>query len=187
MVNKYSNKINGKNNFSSKYLVNELIKAKLVLVIDESGQNIGTVKTSEAIQKAADVNLDLVQVGVKNDVPVTKIMDFGKFLYIKKKQINDSKKTQKKTQLKEIKLRPNIGEQDYKTKLKQAKEFFEDGKKIKFTLQFKGRNIRKIDTLAPEIFEKITSDLQEQKVGTLVEEKQQRGGSFWSKTYFVKK
>jgi translation initiation factor IF-3 len=173
------------NDLQEKYPVNDQIDSNEVIVITDTGENLGTIATSKAISRAQDSGLDLVKVGVKDSIPVTKIMDFGKFLYVKKKQLNDSKKNQKIMQLKEIKLRPNIDDQDYKTKLNRAIGFFEQGKKVKFTLQFKGREISMINTLGPQIFNRITQYLQE-KVGTLVEEKQQRGGSYWSKTYFVK-
>ena len=169
-----------------KYFFNEHIRGDKVLVITHTGENLGVVQKNKAIILAEEAGLDLVQVGEKDSVPVTKIMDFGKFLYAKKKQLNDAKKHQKVMQLKEVKLRPNIGEQDYKTKLKQAEQFFVDGKRVKFTLQFKGREIAMMDELGPKVFSKITLDLSEKQVGALVEEKEQRGGSFWSKTYFVK-
>jgi len=117
---------------------------------------------------------------------VTKIMDFGKFLYAKKKQLSDAKKHQKTMQLKEVKLRPNIDDQDYKTKLRRAEQFFREGKKVKFTLQFKGRQISMMSTIGPNIFNRITQDLAEKDLGSLVEEKEQRGRSYWSKTYFIK-
>ena len=83
-------------------------------------------------------------------------------------------------------MRPNIGDQDYWTKLKKALEFFKEGNKVKFTLQFKGREISMMEGLGSKFFERITTDLHSQDVGTLVEEKEQRSGAFWSKIYFVK-
>lgn len=174
------------NELQEKYFVNEQIRSDQVLVITHTGENLGVVTKGRALMVAQEAGLDLVQVGEKDSVPVTKIMDFGKFLYEKKKQFNDAKKHQKVMQLKEIKFRPNIGNQDYKTKINQAEQFFLDGKRVKFTLQFKGREITMIDELGPKIFAKITHDLQEKAVGALVEEKDQRGGAFWSKTYFIK-
>lgn len=176
----------GKSEMQGKYFVNHQIKAPKVFVIGSTGENFGLIPKQEAQEKAQLEGLDLVQVGVKEEVPVTKIMDFGKFLYAKKKQLADSKKHQKIVQLKEIKIRPNIGDSDYKTKLKKAVEFFEDGNKVKFTLQFKGREVTMLGPLGLKLFERITSNLQEQGVGTLVEEKDNRIGSTWSKIYFIK-
>lgn len=174
------------NQLSDKYCINNKIKGDNVYVIDHEGNNLGLQPRSKALRIAEDAGLDLVQVGQKEEIAVTKVMDFGKFSYEKKKQVNDSKKNQKTMQLKEIKLRPNIGDQDYHTKLKRAEEFFIDGKKVKFTLQFRGREITMMGNLGPKIFERITTDLGTRNVGTLVEEKDQRGGSFWSKIYFIK-
>ena len=175
-----------KNEIQGKYFVNHQIKAVKVFVITLDGENLGLISKQEAVDKASNDGLDLVQVGLKEGVPVTKIMDFGKFLYAKKKQMADSKKHQKIIQLKEIKIRPNIGDQDYKTKLKKAVEFFLDGKKVKFTLQFKGREITMLSVLGQKLFDRITQDLQENNVGTLVEEKDSRIGAYWSKIYFIK-
>ncbi len=172
--------------FQNKYFVNEKIKSDTVLVITDTGDNLGVISKSKALLLAEEASLDLVQVGEKDSVPVTKIMDFGKFLYIKKKQMCDAKKHQKAIQLKEVKMRPNIGDQDYKTKLKHATQFLVQGKRVKFTLQFRGREIRMINDLGPKMFERVTHDLKDQEVGTLVEEKDQRGRSYWSKTYFIK-
>ncbi|MFH1831610.1 MAG: translation initiation factor IF-3 [bacterium] len=175
------------NELQGKYLVNEQIKTDKVFVIDETGQNHGLIPKSQALALAVQAELDLVQVGVKDSIPVTKIMDFGKFVYAKKKQLNDAKKHQKVMVLKEMKLRPHIGDQDFKTKMRQTEQFFLDGKRVKFTIQFKGREIGMMDTIGPMIFKKINDELLvERKIGTLVEEKEQRGSSYWSKTYFLK-
>ena len=188
VVSKFFKERNGAGggDLQEKYFINEQIKVDKVLVITHTGENLGVVPRSRALLVAQEAGLDLVQVGEKDSVPVTKVMDFGKFLYAKKKQLNDAKKHQKTMQLKEIKLRPNIGDQDYRTKLNQAEQFFVDGKRVKVTLQFKGREIAMIDEMGPKIFARITHDLQEKQVGALVEEKDQRGGAFWSKTYFIK-
>ncbi len=175
-----------KDGLQEKYLINEQIKADKVYVITHESENLGLIPRDEALTRSEESGFDLVQVGEKDGFPVAKIMDFGKFVYAKKKQLGDSKKHHKITQVKEIKLRPNIGDQDYKTKLKKAEEFFTDGMKVKFTLQFKGREVTMIDQTAMQIFEKITQDLMGKGTGDLVEEKDQRGGNFWSKIYFVK-
>lgn len=171
---------------ASKYSVNEHIRARDIIVINEHGENLGELPRESALKLADDVNLDLVQVGNKDETPIAKIMNFGKFLYEKKKQMGDSKKHQKIIQIKEIKIRPNIGDQDYKTKLNQAEQFFKDGKKVKFTLQFKGREAVMIEDLGYRLFARITKDLSDRNIGTLVEEKDGRGGMFWSKIYFIK-
>ena len=174
------------NDLQNKYTVNEQIRSEKVYVIDAVGGNAGLISRFDALRLAENSELDLVQVGERDGFPVAKVMDFGKFVYGKKKQMNDSKKNQKIITLKELKMRPNIGDQDYWTKLKKAVEFFADGDKVKFTLQFKGREISMMDGLGSRFFVRITTDLIGQQVGTLIEEKDQRSGAFWSKIYFVK-
>lgn len=168
------------------HFVNEKIRADRMVVIDHQGQNLGVLLKSQALMKAAEVAMDLVQVGEKDGLPVTKLMDYGKFLYAKKKQMSDAKKHQKIILVKEIKIRPNIGDQDYKTKLNQAAQFFLDGNKVKFTLQFRGREISMMNDLGQALFARIGTDLTERNVGSLVEEKDSRGGALWSKIYYVK-
>jgi translation initiation factor IF-3 len=175
-----------KNSLAGNYLVNERIRDLKIQVIDGEGQNLGVLSKRDALLKAQESGLDLVQVGKKDDFAVAKIMDFGKFLYIKKKQLGEAKKKQKVIQVKEIKIRPNIGDQDYNTKMNQAITFLQEGKKVKFTLQFKGREVIMIRELGQNFFNKIHKDLVEKNLGNLLEEKEQRIGSFWSKIYYLK-
>ena len=177
---------NSNSELQGKYFVNEQIRADKLLVIREGGENVGVVSRAQALQLAEQSGLDLVQVGEKDEMIVAKIMDFGKFLYEKKKQLSDSKKHQKIIQVKEIKIRPNIGEQDFSTKLTQAAHFFAEGKKVKFTLQFKGREVTMMDDLGAKIFNRIGQFLAERQIGPLIEEKDAKGGIYWSKIYFLK-
>lgn len=174
------------NDEANKYVVNEQIRSDKVIVINAAGENLGEMPRRQAISLAEESELDLVQMGEKEGLPVTKIMNFGKFLYSKKKQLNDAKKHQKVVQLKEIKMRPNIGDQDYKTKLNQSEQFFKEGKKVKFTLQFRGREISMMEDLGKKFFARILQDLTEKNLGSLVEEKESRGGSLWTKIFFIK-
>ena len=170
-----------------KYFVNEKIRADRLMVIDHLGQSLGTLPRSQALMRANEVNLDLVQVGEKDGMPIAKLMDFGKFLYTKKKQLADAKKHQKIILIKEIKMRPNIGDQDYKTKMNQAVQFFLDGNKVKFTLQFRGREAAMMNEIGPKFFAKIVQGLSAQDIGgVLVEEKDNRAGSLWTKIFYVK-
>lgn len=185
MVNK-AIKEKSSNDAQGKYFVNEEIRATSLMVIGPQGENHGQVSRHQALALAEEAGLDLVQVGEKDSLIIAKIMDFGKFLYTKKKQMSDSKKHQKIIQIKELKLRPNIGDQDYKTKVNQAEQFLVDGKKVKFTLQFKGREITMIEDLGPKMFLRITQDLGARNIGTLVEEKESRAGALWAKIYGLK-
>ncbi len=83
-------------------------------------------------------------------------------------------------------MRPNIGDQDYRTKMNQAINFLKDGKKVKFTLQFKGREMIMVHELGQTFFSKIHNDLVAANLGNLADEKEQRIGLFWSKIYYLK-
>ena len=175
-----------KNSEALKYSVNEQIRSDKVFIIDQHGVNLGILPKYQALVKAEEAGLDMVQVGEKDGLPIAKFMDFGKFLYSKKKQLADSKKHQKIIVVKEIKMRPNIGEQDYKTKLNQVVQFFKEGNKVKFTLQFRGREATMVDEVGPRFFARIAQDLAALGVGALLEEKESRSAMLWTKIFCVK-
>lgn len=169
------------------HLVNERIRARSVRLITHEGENIGVVSCDQALSMALDAGLDLVQIGkIEDEVPVVKIMDYGKFLYERKKKQHEAKKHQKVIQIKEIKLRPNIGEQDYRIKLKHAIAFLQAGKKVKFTLQFKGREKIMMQDVGRKFFFRISKDLESEGVQGLIEEKETRSKHFWSKIVAIK-
>jgi len=120
---------------------NEFITVPKVRVIDGEGENLGVMFTQEAIEQAADVGLDLVEVSPTADPPVCKFLDIGKYKYEAQKKANIARKTQKTQELKEIKMRPNIDDHDYDTKMKKVHGFIEDGDKVKITLRFRGREL----------------------------------------------
>lgn len=181
MNNKMSKDLN-----NDKYQVNEEIRVDKLLLIGESGENFGVVSKRQALTMAAEANLDLVQVGEKDSTVIAKIMNFGKFVYEKKKQLNEAKKHQKAIQIKELKIRPNIDSQDYNTKLNKAEDCFKEGHKVKFTIQFKGREVPKMEEFGTKLFERITQDLKARGFEGLQEEKESKGGVIWSKIYFLK-
>ncbi|MDI1296556.1 MAG: translation initiation factor IF-3 [bacterium] len=120
---------------------NEFITVPKVRVIDEEGENLGVMFTQEAIDQAAEVGLDLVEVSPTADPPVCKFLDIGKYKYEAQKKANIARKTQKTQELKEIKMRPNIDDHDYDTKMKKVHDFIGDGDKVKITLRFRGREL----------------------------------------------
>ena len=120
---------------------NNMILSDKVRVIDENGENIGVMYTREAIEQAAEVGLDLVEVSPNADPPVCKFLDVGKFRYEAQKKANLARKTQKTQEIKEIKMRPNIDDHDYDTKMRNVTRFIEDGDKVKITLRFRGREL----------------------------------------------
>ena len=181
------NATNNSKALNSKYIINDRIKADYVTVIDQEGRNLGSIPKSEALALAEEAGLDLVQVGEKDSGVITKILDFGKHLYTKKKQQSEAKKKQKVIQVKEVKLRPNIGDGDYKTKINRAIKFLTEGKKVKFTLQFRGRELIMVRELGANFFNRIHDDLTNSNIpGTLIQEKEQRSGHFWFRIYYIK-
>jgi translation initiation factor IF-3 len=120
---------------------NEFITVPKVRVIDENGENLGVLYTREAIEQAAAVGLDLVEVSPSADPPVCKFLDVGKFKYEAQKKANLARKSQKTQEIKEIKMRPNIDDHDYDVKMKSIHKFIGEGDKVKVTLRFRGREL----------------------------------------------
>ena len=168
------------------FFVNDKIKAREVRLITDDGSNVGLVVLDQALKMAQQKGLDLVQISENAAQVVVKIMDFGKFLYERKKQLNDAKKNQKVIQIKELKLRPRIEDGDYNIRIKQAADFFSDGKRVKFTLQFRGREIPMMDKLGTILFERIEKDLTAMDIGAIMSEKDSKGGQLWSKIFYLK-
>ena len=140
--------------------INEHIKADKVRLIDQEGRQLGIVSIKEAIEKAREAELDLVAIAPAADPVVCKIMDYGKFKYDKQKKEEKSKKKQKIMKVKELKMRLNIAENDYKVKLNNAIEFLKNGDKVKFSIFFKGREIEK-KNLFFVLSDRLKNDLQD--------------------------
>ena len=109
--------------------------------IDPDGEQLGVIDTFDAIRKAEEFGLDLVEVQPNVDPPVCKILDYGKFKYEAQKRANEARKKQKIIEVKEIKLRPNIDEHDYQVKMRNVQKFLNAGDKVKVTLRFRGREM----------------------------------------------
>lgn len=136
------------------------IKSTEVRLVDENGEMIGVVSFQEALTRARKAELDLVEIVPNAKPPVCKIMDFGKFKYEQKKRQQEAKKKQKTIQIKELKFRPNIGENDYQVKFRSLKKFIEEGDKVKITLRFRGREIVHAD-VGKTLFDRLVSDSSE--------------------------
>ncbi len=119
----------------------EFITVPKVRVIDQDGENLGVLYTKEAIATAHEAGLNLVEVSPGADPPVCKILDVGKFKYEAQKKAAAARKNQKTQEIKEIKMRPNIDDHDYQTKMKAVQRFIEEGDKVKLTLRFRGREL----------------------------------------------
>ena len=130
-----------------------------VQVISSDGENLGILNTNEAIRKAKDEGLDLIEIAPNANPPVCKIIDMGKFKYEAQKKANKAKKRQKKVELKEIKLRPVTEIHDYNFKLKNALKFLSKGDKVKFTIRFKGRELMH-SNLGSDLMNRIQEDIK---------------------------
>ncbi len=169
--------------------VNENITAPRLQLILSDGSNIGVVPRMEAMRRASDENLDLVVIAERGGegVPVAKVMDFGKSLYEKKKKAAEAKKHQKVIQVKEIKIRPKIGANDFMTKMKQAFDFLKDGKRVKMTLWFKGRENAMREEHGARLFGMVEQALeQEGLTKDLIVEKDTKMGQTWSRIMYLK-
>ena len=136
---------------------NERIRAPQVQVISSDGKNLGTLPTQEAINIAKQEGLDLIEISPNANPPVCKIIDIGKYKYDLQKKANKAKKKQKIVNLKEIKLRPVTEIHDYNFKIKNAQKFLTKGDKVKFTVQFRGREMQHTN-LGHNLMERIIND-----------------------------
>jgi len=139
---------------------NHLIQADKVRVIDDEGENLGVMYTREAIEQAAEVGLDLVEVSPNADPPVCKFLDVGKFRYEAQKKANLARKTQKTQEIKEIKMRPNIDDHDYDVKMRNVHRFIDEGDKVKVTLRFRGRELSH-QQLGMDLLRRVQEDVAE--------------------------
>lgn len=139
---------------------NQMITVPKVRVIDGDGENLGVMYTREAIEQAAEVGLDLVEVSPNADPPVCKFLDVGKYRYEAQKKANLARKSQKTQEIKEIKMRPNIDDHDYDTKMRNVIRFIEDGDKVKITLRFRGRELSH-QQLGMNLLRKVQDDVAE--------------------------
>ena len=139
---------------------NEFIQSPKVRVIDHEGENLGVMLTSEAMEAAAQVGLDLVEVSPNADPPVAKFLDVGKYKYEAQKKANAARKNQKTQEIKEIKMRPNIDDHDYETKMKAVQRFIDEGDKVKMTLRFRGREMSHLQ-LGMKLLDRVQQDTAE--------------------------
>lgn len=121
--------------------MNGAITARQVRVIDAQGEMRGVMTVREAITIAEEAGLDLVEISPNAEPPVCKVLDYGKYKYEQQKKAAEARKKQKVIELKEIKLRPNIDDHDFEIKMKSAKQFLEEGDKVKITMRFRGREM----------------------------------------------
>ena len=138
---------------------NNRITSSEIQVIASDGENLGILNLHDAINRAREKGLDLIEIAPNAHPPVCKIMDMGKYKYDAQKKANKAKKKQKKIELKEIKLRPVTEIHDYSFKMKNAQKFLAKGDKVKFTIRFKGRELQH-SSLGSDLMKKIKQDIQ---------------------------
>ncbi|WP_345295661.1 translation initiation factor IF-3 [Luteimonas vadosa] len=147
-------------NLDKQHRRNQDIRVPNVRVIGDDGEMIGVLTREEALQKAQDAGLDLVEIQPHADPPVCRIMDFGKFKFEAQKKANAAKKKQKQVEIKEVKFRPVTDVGDYEIKMRKMRAFLEDGDKIKVNIRFRGREMSHQE-LGREMAARIEADLGE--------------------------
>jgi translation initiation factor IF-3 len=143
--------------------VNQKIRAPQIRLIGEDGTQLGIVPLEEALARAAEEKLDLVEVAPKASPPVCKIMDYGKYKYLQAKKLQEAKKKQTTIQVKEVKIRPKTEEHDYQFKLRHIKRFLSEKNKAKVTIMFRGREIAHSE-LGLKVLERIIVDIEEEGI-----------------------
>ena len=121
--------------------INGQIRARDVQLISDNGEKLGIVPLSRALELAGEKKLDLVLVSPNSEIPVCKIMNYGKYKFEQSKKEKEAKKKQKVQETKELRITPNIEEHDFGFKAKNARKFLEDGNKVKITVRFRGREL----------------------------------------------
>lgn len=140
--------------------VNNEIRGDKIRLIADDGSQLGIVSIRDALKKAEEANLDLVEIAPQAKPPVCKIMNFGKYRYQQTKKEKESKKSQHQVRVKEIKLKPNIDVHDLQTKTKHAKDFLLKGNKVRVSCMFRGREMLHVD-LGEKVVNSVFEELQD--------------------------
>jgi translation initiation factor IF-3 len=139
--------------------INDAIRVREVRLIDENGDNVGVVARQDAMDRAVNAGLDLVEISPDAEPPVCKIMDYGKFKFEQQKKAAEARKKQKIVEIKEIKMRPAIDDHDYDVKMRAIKRFFDEGDKVKVTLRFRGREMAHQE-LGMAVLQRVKAELE---------------------------
>ena len=159
--------------------INNEIRVREVRLIEEEGGQGSIVKIKEALDRAKEASLDLVEVAPQANPPVCKILDYGKYKFEQEKRIKESKKRQKLVKMKEIRMQPKIEKHDLAFKTKHVKEFLEEGNKVKVTIRFRGRELAHTE-LGRVVLDKVLDMLNELETSYIVDRKPQMEGRFMS-------
>ncbi len=141
-------------------MVNEDIRFKEVLVIGPNGDQLGTMMRREALEKAYELNMDLLCVAPNAKIPVCKILDYGRYRFEEQKKARDAKKKQHVTEVKALRVSPVIDQHDFDTKLNRAREWIEDGQKVRIDMRFRGRMITRQE-VGREVINKFSEQISD--------------------------
>ncbi|NLL74690.1 MAG: translation initiation factor IF-3 [Erysipelothrix sp.] len=155
-------------------LINENIRFKEVLVIGSDGEQLGILTRREALDKAAEANLDLLCVAPNGNPPVCKIVDYGRYRYELQKKAKEAKRHQHVTQIKPIRLSPVIDVGDFDTKIRHARKWLEEGTKVKVDMRFRGRLITRLE-VGRKTMHKFIADLSD--LGTVEKQPKLEGNT----------
>jgi translation initiation factor IF-3 len=137
-----------------------MITSPQVRLVDENGEQVGVVAIADALRRAEEAGLDLMEVSPNADPPVCKIIDYGRFRYEAQKKKNEARKKQKTIEVKEIKMRPNIDTHDYEVKMRAIHRFIDEGDKVKVTMRFRGREMVHQD-LGKQVLDRVREEMEE--------------------------
>ncbi len=137
-----------------------MITSPQVRLVDENGEQVGVVTIADALRRAENAGLDLMEVSPNADPPVCKILDYGRFRYEAQKKKNEARKKQKVIEVKEIKMRPNIDTHDYEVKMRAIHRFIDEGDKVKVTMRFRGREMVHQD-LGKQVLDRVREEMEE--------------------------
>ena len=140
--------------------INGQIRAKEVNLINDNGEKVGIVPLAKALELAEEKKLDLVLVSPNSQMPVCKIMNYGKYKFEQAKKEKEAKKKQKVQETKEIRITPNIEDHDFGFKAKNARKFLEDGNKVKITVRFRGRELNNVK-MGEEVLKQFIKNLED--------------------------
>ncbi|MBS7576214.1 MULTISPECIES: translation initiation factor IF-3 [unclassified Enterococcus] len=147
-------------NIAKDLFINDEIRAREVRLVGAEGEQLGIKPVAEALKIAEQANLDLVLVSPQAKPPVAKILNYGKFKFEQQKKLKEQRKNQKVVNIKEVRLSPNIDDNDFNTKLKAAFKFLEKGDKVKVSIRFKGRMITHRD-VGQRVLERFAQETKE--------------------------
>jgi translation initiation factor IF-3 len=159
-LNNYSLTIKEVKNIAKRINVNRRIRAKEVRLIDQDGNQVGVVPLTKALETAESHGLDLVEVAPNVSPPVCRIMDFGRYKYQQNKKLQEAKKRQSTSQVKEIKIRPMTGEHDLQVKMRHIKRFLDNRDKVKVSIMFRGRELAHTD-IGAAVLQRVAEETSE--------------------------